>query len=591
MINMKNIYESFEKDCEDKNRIFAIKTMLKHLCKAFDVEDISEIRSEKFWELGRVFKTYLRSPEVNLKKKSQREYRHRLHDLMKYAKQKGLYSYQAPDISEEWMGVVEKAKSIHKIAYWAAMKAGRFASSCGCRLEDCDEKFFEAYYQFLSGPECGIENPRRAYAYTKKVLKQFFEFPEDRFYQLPSKNNPSYRLAISEWPKSFAADFRRFEKWATSPYTKGRPKRCRQKQETWDNNLTRMERYIGFLTKIHGIPVFDIGWDTVLSYEKILAFIEYLDSQNSPNGHHQKSYIALFRNLAINFLPLGLNLQCGDAEAIDEILREYIATPRFRPADFADRYNEIVEIADEIRRCRIQLEKRDKKLKAAGKEGISQRTLALKFEHELLIRLALKRPLRSRNLREMEIGKNLIARNKKYFLRFEWDEFKRGECLEYVEFPFPASLVPMLEEYLEDWRPVLLNGGGCKNLFITREGTPFVQRGLRLIFLGWSERVHGKHLTTHHIRHIAATGYLKRHPGDFLTLQKMLMHKRLDTTLKIYSQFSETHACAHFDEFGDGVEAEVRAGKSAAADKPRRKRSVEKTETAAMRMVEEAMRA
>lgn len=558
--NFEMVFQSYSETCEDADKLYAVKTIFKHLCRACEVDDISQIGADRFWDLERTFKKYLLSPESGLSKKTQREYRHRLRHLLKHARLKGFYTHYEPEISPEWMdAALEGGEKIHRVAYWAVMKVGKFATRCNFQICDCDRKFFESFYQYLCSPEGGVQDVRISYGRVKRALMQLYpdDFPESRFYLIPSKVNESYRLPMSEWNESFMREGDIYIHWHTARYVKGRPKKCIQKEVTNIHNVQRLERYAGFLYNKKRIPKDKIDFDALLDYENVISFIDYLDDVNGPNGQHQKTYLATFRSIACNFMPLALGRECRDKEALIEIHSDYNTAPRFRPEDFADRYEEIVMIADEILKLRNQYEQRNRKARATGRVEISEMTIASLYMKELLVRLALKRPFRSRNFSEMCIGENLIVKNNRYFIRMVDQEIKTGRHIGYVEFPFPTSLMPLLEDYLLNQRPVLQNGTHEKNLFLSRVGTPLCKHQVRRVFHDWSQQVHGKHLTTHHIRHIAATGYLKRHPGDFLTLQKMLMHRRLETTIRVYGQFNEAHASVHFDEFSDAVDVEV----------------------------------
>ena len=584
-INMQTVFDSFAEECQDQAKLHALKTVLKHLCKACEVEESQEIGIDRFWDLERTFKKYLMSPEANLSTKSQREYRHRLGLLLTHARQKGIYSQTEPDISPEWKIAAEEAREkIHHVAYWAIMKFGKFASIRSCGLSGCDKKIFEAYYIHLCSPEGGVKQVKIAYDRVKRALMQLYpdDFPESRFYIIPSKVNASFMLPMSQWNPELRRIGEAYIYWHTARYVKGRPKKCRQKKITNDNNVRRLERYVGFLHNKLGIPIEEIDLDVFMDYENVLKYIDYLDDVNGANGAHQKSYLAIFRSMACNFIPLALDRECGDKDALIEIHSEYMAIPRWRPENFAERYAEVVVLADEIMKQRKKYEAKNKKAARNGNVEISERTIASMYMKELLVRLALRRPLRSRNFSELLVGQNLIVKNNQYMLRYTDTEIKTGRHLGFVEFPFPKPVVPLLETYLVYQRPKLQNGTACQNLFLSRVGTPINKHQIRKIFLDWSERIYQAHLTTHHIRHIAATGYLKRHPGDFLTLQKMLMHRRLETTIRIYGQFNEAHASVHFDEFADTVEAEVNIEISAPK---KRNRKAEQMKTKAMEIV------
>jgi integrase len=117
------------------------------------------------------------------------------------------------------------------------------------------------------------------------------------------------------------------------------------------------------------------------------------------------------------------------------------------------------------------------------------RKLALWAEASLIIRLMVRRPLRQINVREMMIDTNLVRVNGGYELRFVGDELKvrqrrvKGRHRQVKAnrwvFHFPHELQGLLQEYLDIWRPKLLQSPSLKALrsspylLINSRGRPF----------------------------------------------------------------------------------------------------------------------
>ena len=60
------------------------------------------------------------------------------------------------------------------------------------------------------------------------------------------------------------------------------------------------------------------------------------------------------------------------------------------------------------------------------------------------------------------------------------------------------------------------------------------------------ERI-GFSINPHSFRHVAAKLYLSLHPGDYSTVQSILGHKSLKTTMTYYVELSTEEAFKHFD--------------------------------------------
>ncbi len=57
----------------------------------------------------------------------------------------------------------------------------------------------------------------------------------------------------------------------------------------------------------------------------------------------------------------------------------------------------------------------------------------------------------------------------------------------------------------------------------------------------------GFKMTPHQFRHLSAWIYLRRHPGDFVTVQKLLGHKSIKTTINFYTKLDTATAAQHYD--------------------------------------------
>jgi hypothetical protein len=92
----------------------------------------------------------------------------------------------------------------------------------------------------------------------------------------------------------------------------------------------------------------------------------------------------------------------------------------------------------------------------------------------LILRLLWRVPLRSRNIREMELGKNLFRNTHGVWqLRFAGDELKVGQRrgrLNTFQVPWPDELVSHLDEYLTVHRPRLPHADTCPLVFPSRQG-------------------------------------------------------------------------------------------------------------------------
>lgn len=229
-------------------------------------------------------------------------------------------------------------------------------------------------------------------------------------------------------------------------------------------------------------------------------------------------------------------------------------------------YDEFEAIPNQIRAHRESYGKRRRK---------SEIRLAQLAMEEFLFRWFLSFPWRQRNLRELRIGggkPNLFkgkipplssidrpdwiveeeTQNPEaefWMISFAPDETKTNIS---VDLLVPRTLVEPLEEYLAVWRPLLLNGNNPNTLFISPRGKPLRTDQVGKVIGHWSKTYASKRTTPHLIRDSVAYKWLKAHSKDYLTLSKILWHKNVQTTIRIYgSRFNESSGMSAMEAWLD----------------------------------------
>jgi integrase len=198
---------------------------------------------------------------------------------------------------------------------------------------------------------------------------------------------------------------------------------------------------------------------------------------------------------------------------------------------------------------------RDKRLKMVGDEELvelglklmecaggqsTDRRSALAFRDGLLIALLALRPaLRRRNIAALEIGRHLHRLGDGWVVCFEEDETKTGVAL---EFPWPEILVPELERWLDDWRPLLLGLTGRwtrpagEALWISSHGSPMTQQAIYDRIVERTRAAFGKGISPHLFRDCAATTLAHADPKHVGVAAPLLGHRSFATTERYYLQ-------------------------------------------------------
>ena len=180
---------------------------------------------------------------------------------------------------------------------------------------------------------------------------------------------------------------------------------------------------------------------------------------------------------------------------------------------------------------------------------------ALDCQHALMLRLLVRIPLRSRNLREIQLDKNLYQDQGHWHLHFSGEELKvgtrNGETNEYHinMTEYCPDLLPHLEEYLTIHHPRIPNTETSPLLFRSKYGNPYNASTLRhelfsLVF----RRSDKKRFYPHLIRTIWATEYLTANPGDYEGAAAML-GDTVQMVLKSYYHLDVKRAHARGSQF------------------------------------------
>jgi integrase len=227
-------------------------------------------------------------------------------------------------------------------------------------------------------------------------------------------------------------------------------------------------------------------------------------------------------------------------------------------------YGEVAEIPRLLRRDR------------EGATHAAPRRVAAAVRDELIMSWLVILPWRQRNIRECQLGHNLfkaklspldtIARplwvrerlranpNEEFWqFHFREKETKTGGEVRSI---LPRRLVALLEEYLQQYRPVLLRGKDPGTLFVSQLGRRFTDQTLTELVSTLTLRYKTRRVTPHIFRDIVAYWWSERYPQDYLTLSKLLWHRDINTTLRIYGgRFDESNGVMRMEECLDEVES------------------------------------
>jgi integrase len=172
----------------------------------------------------------------------------------------------------------------------------------------------------------------------------------------------------------------------------------------------------------------------------------------------------------------------------------------------------------------------------------SARNKAVQAQIAAAILILQTTPIRIKNLSEIDIHTQLIARGDKVYLVIDGSDVKNGEL---IDFELPENLIEMLAWYMLEHRPLLqnqpsdalfpgANGGAKSKNLLGDQISKAVKRYIGLAF------------NPHLFRHAGGKMFLDINPGQYEVVRRVLGHRSMATTTGIYTGAETRSAGQHF---------------------------------------------
>ena len=193
---------------------------------------------------------------------------------------------------------------------------------------------------------------------------------------------------------------------------------------------------------------------------------------------------------------------------------------------------------------------------------------ALRAQRAIGIAMLTFMPVRIGNLANIRIGVHLIRPNGlagDYLLTIPSTEVKNKVD---IECPFDADLSELIDIYIRDFRPHLMNGANHDFLFPGRMGDARSIASFSDRIAGTVEKAIGIRITAHQFRHAAAAVILRNDPGNYEFVRRILGHKSTKTTREFYIALDGIEAGRRFGEMlrGDAPDQQRKASHVALAE-------------------------
>ena len=121
-----------------------------------------------------------------------------------------------------------------------------------------------------------------------------------------------------------------------------------------------------------------------------------------------------------------------------------------------------------------------------------------------------------------------------------------------LEFTLPSGLCKYLDVYVSRCLPILVRGGSTY-LFPNTTGGSKTPGSLSVQLKTFLKRETGLIFNSHLSRHLAAKLFLERNAGDYATVQMLLGHKDLQTTMRAYVGLEQGDAIKRYDQMMDDL--------------------------------------
>ncbi len=353
--------------------------------------------------------------------------------------------------------------------------------------------------------------------------------------------------------------------WKQARFAKGRPQRGRLRPVSARLLENCICRLYGFAKNVSGNSNIGTLMD-LLTPEIMDAFVDWA-------LNHRKVSSESLRKLAMLYSGVRYHPKYKDrdwkwfGELFAELPEDPESERKQRKAQKCLAYDQLCAVPERLKEIRERTSKK------------SVRTSWLVHD-ELLVRFLLTLAWRQRNIRECRLGMpqadNLFYAElpiRTHVAKPEWvvRALQDGSQQQFWQFYFredetkigsqvrgilPHSLVPLLEEYLQDHRPRIIGNSETTTLFVNCDGGPLDDQTTNDLVAELVLKYAGKRVPPHLFRGCFAYKWLEGHPEDYLTLSKILWHQNVQTTIDMYgAQFDESNGVCRIDDWLSHISA------------------------------------
>lgn len=336
-------------------------------------------------------------------------------------------------------------------------------------------------------------------------------------------------LPLKEWP---AIDRELFSDTGTRRSLRGRPRRQANWSPEWRVSLRKFYgQWLAWLID-QGYLIADSAPESRMTEGRIAEYIEHLQQRLRP------------QSIETNIGALN-SVIAAMAPTMDRAwLNEIYASLREAAREEGPLQHPLVS-QDELYQLGFALMH-----DAEAKPGTPVE-VAWRFRDGLMIALLAAVPVRRKNARGVVIGKNLVRDGDGVRFEFTAAETKDRSRLSQA---CPVRLVPMLDRYLEVYRPIMraLNVQASPEadqaLWLSRKGEPLTASNFAWIVTSRTKAKFGFRIPPHRFRHTGATSMAIEGPEFVGVVSTVLGHEDPRMTERHYNMANGLEASRHYGE-------------------------------------------
>jgi len=461
--------------------------------------------------------------------------------LLWLAREKGIPTHGAP-LSSAWEGLRAQIKD--RFVRWRLSSFFRFCSASGIAPAEVNELVVERFkgYRAQSGTPTDDASGRRLVRAWNSNVGIIRGWPTRHLTEPAVK--PTTELPWTQFPEGLRREVDRYLQALTKVRRSRNGRRIRPLKASTIRQR-RMELTAAARMAVRtGIAIGDLNSLSALLSPDVAEKV--LDAYWTKNGETPKAFTI---DLACKLVAIARETKCIDEAACERLDQMRQVLEDQRRGGLTDKNTALIRqvLTPGVWSRVVQLPQKVMSTARSQRASAPHRA-AVTAQLAVAIAILTVAPVRLANLVAIRLGINLIkpgGPDSNYWLTFPDYDVKNRVTLEY---PLEQYLTRMIDEYVHDFRPIVLRGRNDDWLF---PGQHARAKASSLFSGQITQRIYqttGLRITVHQFRHAAGALILQSRPGEHELVRRLLGHRNVQTTINAYIGLDNIHASEIFSK-------------------------------------------